>query len=381
MSRQQKIQRVEETLSHGRPDRIPVGEFFWTGFTEKCKKHWGKDFDPYLHWDLDLIVIGPNMDPHIKNIEVLDKSDEHIIVKTGFEAIIERKKSCPMPYYSDFATKTVAQLEAFVFDNPIDERRYFAAIDDQLNSVTDTLNFGLPCFAEKVRNYADDFCVFGSVCEPHEMIWRIMGTDNVLLNLAAEPNRMAKCVERIGDFCVGIVKGQVAAAKGKLSGLYVWGDIAYDNGMFFNPSYWREGYKPQLKRICDAIHEVGLKTIYHGCGNASAVFDDMIEAGVDCYNPLEVKAGLDVLELKRKYGKRWSFNGNIDIRILATNDREKIQREVLTKLNAAKGGGYIVQTDHSVASNVKPESYDYLIQLVREYGQYPLHLGQYDLKI
>lgn len=381
VSKKEKIDRLTKALLHKEGDRVPVGEFFWTGFTQKCKEKWGNDFDPYRHWDLDLIVINPNMDPHIKNIEVLEKSDDHIIVKTGFEATIERKKSCPMPYYADFDTKSVDLLEEFVFDNPLDNRRYLDAIDDQINSVTDILTFGLPSFVDRVNSYVDDFCVFGGVNEPHEMIWRIMGTDNVLLNLAAEPDRMAKCIERIGNFCVGIVKGQIAAAKDKLSGIYIWGDVAYDNGMFFSPDFWRKVYKPQLKRICDAVHEAGLKTIYHGCGNASVLFDDMIEAGVDCYNPLEVKAGLDVLELKRKYGKRWSFNGNIDIRVLATNNRDEIRQEVLTKLNAAKGGGYIVQTDHSVASNVEPESYDYLIQLVREYSQYPLHLGQYDLKI
>jgi uroporphyrinogen-III decarboxylase len=52
---------------------------------------------------------------------------------------------------------------------------------------------------------------------------------------------------------------------------------------------------------------------------------------------------------------------------------------VLTKLNAAKGGGYIFQSDHSVPSNVSGESYDYVVKLVREYGQHPLHLGEFDL--
>jgi len=54
---------------------------------------------------------------------------------------------------------------------------------------------------------------------------------------------------------------------------------------------------------------------------------------------------------------------------------------VLTKLNAAKGGGYIFQSDHSVPDNVSGENYDYVVKLVREFGQYPLDLGEYDLKL
>ena len=144
--------------------------------------------------------------------------------------------------------------------------------------------------------------------------------------------------------------------------------------MLFSPKYWREVFKPQVRRICDAAHAHGLKTIYHGCGNASAIYEDLIEAGVDAYNPLEAKAGLDVVDLKRRFAGRWAFNGNIDVRVLATNDRTLVRREVLTKLAAARGGGYIFQSDHSMPDNVDPATYDYVVQLVREHGRYPLAL-------
>ena len=59
-------------------------------------------------------------------------------------------------------------------------------------------------------------------------------------------------------------------------------------------------------------------------------------------------------------------------------DPVAIRREVLRKLNAAKGGGFIFQSDHSVASNVSGKTYDGIVQLVRQYGHYPLNLGEYD---
>ncbi|MBN2269715.1 MAG: hypothetical protein JXN61_03820 [Sedimentisphaerales bacterium] len=378
-----KTERVIAAIEHREADRVPVGEFFWTNFLRRARTELGvgDDFDPYHHWGLDTIVITPNLDPHITGIKVLKDDGHHKVVKTGFGATIERRSTYPMPNYLDFETKTFEQAEALEFDDPVDRRRYFERIDDQINSVGDELNLNLPSYVERVDACADDFCVFGAVCEPHEMIWRIMGTENVLMKLAEEPHRMAKFIERLGDFLVGIVEAQVAAAEGRLSGMYIWGDVAYDHGMFFSPEYWRDVYKPQLKRICDAAHKAGLKTIYHGCGNASEVFEDMIEAGVDAYNPLEAKAGLDVVDLKRRFGSRWAFNGNIDVQVLETNDREKVRREVLTKLNAAKGGGYILQSDHSIPTNVDPQTYDYVIELVRQYGKYPLQLGEFDRDI
>jgi hypothetical protein len=64
-----------------------------------------------------------------------------------------------------------------------------------------------------------------------------------------------------------------------------------------------------------------------------------------------------------------------------TDDRDKVRREVLTKLNAARGGGFILQADHSVPDSVDPKTYDYVIELVREYGNYPLELGEFDQDI
>ncbi len=378
-----KIARVLTALDHQEPDRVPVGEFFWTSFLRRAKKDLRirGAFDPYRYWELDMIVVNPNMDPHITGIQMLEDTPERKLVKTGFGATIERRSDYPMPNFLDVDTKTFEQMDAFEFDDPKDDRRYFEAIDDQINSVADDLNLGLPSFVDRVNSCANDMCVFGSVCDPHETIWRIMGTENVLLKMAEDPGRIANFIERLGDFLVGIVEGQIAAAGGKLSGMYIWGDVAYDNGMFFSPDFWRQAYKPQLKKICDAIHAAGLKAIYHGCGNSSAVFEDMIEVGVDCLNPIEAKAGLDVIDLKRRFGDRWAFNGNIDARVLGTNDLEKVRREVLTKLNAAKGGGYILQSDHSVPGNVDAETYSYVIELARENGIYPLELEEFDLEL
>ncbi|MCC6489774.1 MAG: hypothetical protein IT364_19955 [Candidatus Hydrogenedentes bacterium] len=376
-----KTRRVVAALENREGDRVPVGEFFWTNFVRRARQELagGGDFDPYAYWDLDLIVINPNMDPHIKPVQVVEDTPERRVVRTGFEATIELKGDYPMPRYLEFDTESYEDMESFVFDDPHDPRRYFEKIDDQINAVGDALNLGFPSYIERVKAAARDRCVFGSVCEPHEMIWRIMGTENILYKLGEDPGRMAGFIERLGEFLAGIAEAQIKAAQGLLTGMYIWGDIAYDRGMFFSPDYWRAVYKPQLRRICDIIHGAGLKTVYHGCGNASAVYEDMIEAGVDAYNPMEAKAGLDVVDLKRRFGKRWAFNGNLDVRVLATNDRDIIRREVLTKLNAAKGGGYIMQSDHSVPDNVDPASYDYARELIREYGKYPLELGEFDL--
>ena len=133
--------------------------------------------------------------------------------------------------------------------------------------------------------------------------------------------------------------------------------------------------------MTEYCHDHDLPVIYHGCGNVKAIFRDFIDMGMDAYNPLEAKAGMDAIELRNEYGHAIAFCGNSNIQIWESGDRQAIKGEVLLKLNAAKGGGMIFQSDHSVTSEVSGQSYDYIVGLVREYGRYPLDLKEYDIKI
>jgi len=372
--KQAKIQRMRDALSHQEGDRVPVGEFFWTGFLKRARRKWGDDFDPYRHFDLDYIVITPNMDPRIQPFEVVEQSGENIVVKTGFGATIRRRGDAPMPHYETFAVKQPEGMADVEFDDPADPRRFYTGGDDQINCVGDALLRDLPPWDERVKPYVDDFAVFGSVCEPYEYLWRIIGSENALYWMATDEDLFSAFVDRVGKFTLDFAKAQIEAGQGRLDGMYIWGDVAYVNGMLFGAPRWREVFKPHVKALIDLCHENGLMTIYHGCGDARDILGDMVEIGLDGYNPLEAKAHLDAVELKKTYAGKLAFVGNVDVRVLETGDPEKIRREVQYKLQAARGGGWIFQSDHSISSNVAPESYELAIRALRELGDFPLKI-------
>ena len=189
---------------------------------------------------------------------------------------------------------------------------------------------------------------------------------------------MGAVLNRVVQFYLDCAEAAIDAAGPWLDGFVIWGDVAYKNDTFVAPAYWREYFKPWVARMIAAAHRRGLPVIYHGCGNVKKIFADFVDMGLDAYNPLEVKAGMDVVALRRQYGQGIGFCGGSDIQVWETGDREKIRREVLRKLNAAKGGGYIFQSDHSVAADVSGQTYDFIVKLVREYGRYPLDLGAFN---
>jgi uroporphyrinogen decarboxylase len=376
-----KLQRMTRALRHTEPDRVPISDFFWGGFLKRWREELGlaPDTDIYRYYDLDWINVNPNLDPHIQPFEILRSDENEVTVRTGFGATIRKKFDQPMPSFAAFDTDSLDKMRAFRFDDPADDRRYLARGDDQINGVGDGFSRDTAPFVDRVSAVWEDFPVFGGVCEGHEMLWRIIGSENALLWMGEYPDEIARFVDRLHAFNLGLVREQIRAAAGRLDGMVIWGDVAYKKGMLFSPAYWRRVFKPGVKAIIDECHAHGLPVIYHGCGNSRKIFEDFIEVGVDAYNPLEFKAGMDALALRRQYGHRIGFCGNMDVMLWSSGTREELKAAVLTKLNAAKGGGFIFQSDHSVPSNVPGASYDYVVKLVREYGRYPLQLGEYDL--
>jgi uroporphyrinogen decarboxylase len=376
-----KLERMNLALGHREPDRVPVSDFFWGSFLRRWREELGlaADTDIYRYYDLDWTVTTPNMDPHIQPFEILKETAEEVVVRTGFEAVLQKKFDLPMPGFLRFETDTVEKMEAFALDSPWDERRFFSAGDNQIAGVGDGFARNSPPWIDTVRSLHPWIPVYGSVCEGHEMLWRTIGTENVMMWIGLYPDRVARFVERLNEFALELAKAQIEAAGGLLDGMVIWGDVAYKKGLFFSPAFWRAHFKPGVKAIADLCHARGLPVIYHGCGNVARIFEDFIDIGIDAYNPLEAKAGLNVVDLRRRYGHRVAFCGNMDVIEWARGDRAELERVVLTKLNAAKGGGYIFQSDHSVPGNVSAESYEFVLNLVRERGRYPLCLGEYDL--
>ena len=376
-----KLDRMNKTLRHEEADRIPVSDFFWGGFLERWRKEKGlsADADIYTYYDLDWSVTVPNMDPHIKDFEILKENDEEVLVRTGFEATIRKKFADPMPAFVEFATNSIENMEAFQFDDPWDDRRFFSAGDNQIAGVGDGFIRNIPPWIDTVRSLHPNFPVYGSICEAHETLWRIIGSENVLMWIGLHPEELGRFIKRVGEFVVELTKAQIKAADGLLDGMVIWGDVAYVRDMLFSPRFWRKHFKPIVKEMIQVCHDHDLPVIYHGCGNVKRIFPDFIEMGVDAYNPLEAKAGLDVVELRQEYGHDIGFCGNMNALDWALESKEALKDIVLRKLNAAKGGGYIFQSDHSVPTNVSAEKYEYVINLVREYGKYPLQLGEYDI--
>jgi uroporphyrinogen decarboxylase len=148
-------------------------------------------------------------------------------------------------------------------------------------------------------------------------------------------------------------------------------DLGYRNGVFFSPAMYRELLMPAHKLICDFFKRRGKRMLMHSDGNVKALIPILIEMGVDCLQPLEVKAGMDVVALKRDFGDRLALFGGIDARAMAESDPRIIEHEIAAKVPLAKrGGGYLFHSDHSIPDNVSFAQYCRVMELAQRYGKF-----------
>jgi uroporphyrinogen decarboxylase len=157
----------------------------------------------------------------------------------------------------------------------------------------------------------------------------------------------------------------------EFDGVWLFCDLGYRNGLLFSPRHYDEQLRPTFQRIFDYFKGEGLPTILHSCGRVSALIPRFIKDGLSCLQPLEVKAGMDVIELKKAFGDEMAFMGGIDVRAMADPDPSVIEEEIKAKIPFAKrGGGYIYHSDHSIPTNVSFDQYRRVLELVRKYGAY-----------
>jgi uroporphyrinogen decarboxylase len=113
--------------------------------------------------------------------------------------------------------------------------------------------------------------------------------------------------------------------------------------------------------------------IKHTDGKTWALLDRMVEAGIDGYQAIQPSAGMDIRELKRRYGKRLTFWGAIECGLLVAGTVEDVRREVEYDLKyGAPGGGFILGSANTIQYGAKYENYMAMLETLRAKGSYPI---------
>ena len=148
-----------------------------------------------------------------------------------------------------------------------------------------------------------------------------------------------------------------------------WNDMGFKGKQFMSLQMYRDMFKPADRRAAEWAHSKGLKVYYHSCGNITPLVPELIDAGVDMLDPLEVKAGMDPLALKAQYGKELAFHGGLNALLYDPPELMWAEMERVIPV-MMEDGGYVIGTDHSIPDSVSLEQYRQFVSLAKKLGRY-----------
>jgi uroporphyrinogen decarboxylase len=194
------------------------------------------------------------------------------------------------------------------------------------------------------------------------------GTETVLCAMYEEPEWVQDMFDTY--LAIDIEMANRLWDKGyKFDSVHWYDDMGYKGSPFFSPAMYRELLKPYHKRAADWAHEHGAVVELHSCGFIQPLVPDLVEIGIDSLNPLEIKAGMDPVYLKKTFGDKLAFHGGINAQIMDQTDLVRAEMERLIPL-LKEGGGYIFASDHSIPNSVSFENMKLISELAHRLGRY-----------
>ncbi len=378
-------ERVQLSLNHCEPDRVPLdlGATVLTSFHVKANQR----LREYLRLpatepnivDIFQQVVAPDED--LRQLLKVDVRDVAPRSSASFRITVEDMGDYTcfydewgigwrMPkdgglYYDMFYhplqdLKTPAEIEAFPWPDPVDPAR-FAGLREKAQHAAEVeqqavflggLSAGIMEMAAWLRGFENYFADFAG----NEKLLTALMDKVMQLKMAY----WEKALAEVGDYADVIGEAD---------------DFAGQYRMLISPAMYRRIAKPFHKRLFDFIHaRTKAKIFFHSCGAIRPVIRDLIEAGVDVLNPVQVSAaGMDSAELKQEFGKDIVFwGGGVDTqRVLQDGTLEQVREDARRRIrDLAPGGGFVFATVHNIQATVPPENIMAMWETLQEYGVY-----------
>lgn len=355
-------ERVLAALEHQKPDRLPKSDSFW----EDTLIRWYAEgmptnIPPHLYFDFDILPLHLDASPRFEP-ELLAEDANHRTFRDRFGYVVKKLKNKSRTL--DYRSYPAPDVESWENVKP----KFELQPEKSARLDTDAFVFRLkpePTVAEahvKIESQCNGHYKLANAYGPHEATWRLHGFTQTLIDLVENPDFIRDIAETYIRHLMQVIQRTLADGL-RFDGFFMVDDLAGTRGMLFSPQIWRSIYRPLVEQLGTFLRENHLHFWMHSCGNCSAVFDDLIDCGVQVMNPLEVKSGLDVVELKRRFGKRLCFFGNFDVRNMADSEKA-IATELHRKVPAFKNGGLIYHSDHSIPPEVSFNRYQYVQQML-----------------
>lgn len=210
----------------------------------------------------------------------------------------------------------------------------------------------------------------GNLLEMGQFYYRM---DNFLMMLAGEPARVHRFLDALVEIHLRRLDSFLAAVGDSIDIIVFGDDLGAQNGPQISPRMYREFFKPRHAAMWARARQLApVKVMLHCCGAVRPLLPDLIDAGLEAINPVQISCrGMDAEGLKRDFGRDLAFwGGGCDTQaVLPGATPREVRRHVLRQCEIlAPGGGFVFQQVHNILGNVPAGNIIAMYEAVREYS-------------
>lgn len=347
--------RFQRMFEHRDADRIPIIDDPWGATIERWQSEgMPKDVRYVDYFGLDKIAgIWADNSPRYEE-KTLEETDEYRIYTSGWGATFKNwKHIASTPEFLDF---TIVDPDSW------------RAAKERMTPTSDRINWNhlkqnYPRWREE--GYWIQGCFWFGFDITHS--W-VVGTERILTAFVENPEWCIEMFNHQLDMCIALFD-QIWDAGYHFDSIFWPDDMGYKHKQFFSVRTYRNVLKPVHQRAVEWAHSKGIKAHLHSCGDVNPFIPELVEIGIDALNPLEVKAGMDPVQLKQTYGDKLVLHGGINA--LLYNDTDALEADIKNVVPKMKEhGGYILSSDHSVPSSMSLKDFKRFVELGKQLGSY-----------
>ena len=218
-------------------------------------------------------------------------------------------------------------------------------------------------YADYISANQNQFVVVDLGFSLFERAWTLAGMENVLMWMVDDRPLIHALLDKILDFNLQVIR---RVCKHNIDAMLFGDDWGQQRGVIMGPKLWREFVKPRVRQMYQAVHDTGKHVFIHSCGKVDELFPDLIECGLNVFNPFQPEV-IDVFDVKRRYGADLSFYGGISTqRTLPYGSAQQVKDEVRRLIDGVgKNGGYIASPAHAIPADAKPENMAAMIEVLQ----------------
>ena len=332
-------ERVQCAVNHQQPDWVPYHISFTVPARAKMAAYYGDEgFADRI--GNHLISLGEELPAAWEEVQPGFWRDE-------FGVVWNRTIDKDIGNVESYQIQEPRDLDRYEFPDPQDPRR-------------------CQDYAEITAAQADYYLLWSLGFSLFERAWTLRGMENLLMDMALRPTFVEELLDAILEWNLAAME---QALEYDLDACRFGDDWGQQRGMIMGPRLWRRFLKPRLAQMYGGARAAGKKVWIHSCGDIREIFPDLIEIGLDVFNPFQPEV-MDIYEVKRTYGDRLAFFGGISTqRTLPHGTPDDVRREVRRAMaELGEEGGYVLAPAHDIPGDAPAENIAAMIAEVQAQG-------------